>query len=115
MTSYKTYDDGNLAYETGRFVKIDGAECLKQRLTHTLRLDYDSWYFAPDKGFPWFEVYQKKEVSARMVKAYLGKIISADAEVTGLQSIVVELDRKTRTLRCNTQISSKYGIIEVSV
>lgn len=107
--------DRDFVMENGTFVTIQNGACMAQRLNHELKLDKGTWFFDTSKGFPWFEICQKKEVSSRLVDSNTRSILSADDEVTGINSIDVSLDRETRDLTLDFNVSSEYGDVEDSL
>lgn len=100
---------------TGRTETVEDRECLCQRLEHRLKLDNKSWYLGPEEGMPWFEIYNAKEISDRMVRANVEKILKADSEVIEIQSIEIEFSRPERHISLSFMVESIYGIVEGEV
>ncbi len=101
--------NGDLCYENDSFVLIDGKDAVRQRLINAIKLDKGSWFFDPDKGIPWFEIYNKKAVSERLIRSNIEKILKADSEVESVDSLVVSFDRATRMISVTFEVTTIYG------
>lgn len=101
--------EGDLVIDSGAPVLLTGNEAVRQRLMNALRLDKGSWYFNPDRGIPWFEIYNKKSVSERLIRSNVERILKADAEVTNIVSLDVTFNRSLRKIEISFEVETKYG------
>lgn len=107
--------DGDIVIQNGRPVTIRGNECLRQRLVNKIKLDKGGWYFDPDRGIPWMDIYNSKNVTERLVRSHIQRVLQEDAEVTKVNSITIDLDRTSRTLIIDFEIESIYGVVRGNV
>ncbi|MBN2157930.1 MAG: hypothetical protein JW807_00940 [Spirochaetes bacterium] len=101
--------NGDLAYENGSFVYITGAECLRQRLELSLRLDQGSWFLNPDAGIDWWSIYDSKYVSDRLIRAEVERVLLADEEVTAITGLNIVYDKEDRKINITFRVMSVYG------
>jgi len=101
--------DGDIVFSNGSFVYISDSETIKQRLENTLRLDKGSWFFNPEIGIPWFEIYNKKAVSERLIRSHVERILKTDPEVTTINRLDISFDRKLRKISIIFEVETIYG------
>jgi hypothetical protein len=114
MVTMKLFNK-DLVIENDRFVMIQGAECLKQRLELSLRCDIRSWFLNRSLGIDWFAIHDEKYISDRMVKGEIERELINDPEVISVKYINVDFDREARTLNAKFSVLSHYGMIEGAV
>lgn len=107
--------DGDLVYENGSFVFIEGAACLKQRLELSIRCDKKSWFLNPGLGVDWWSIYDQKYISDRIVRSEIERVLLDDSEVTEIKSIDISYDNSARKISIVWKVSSVYGEIEGSI
>ena len=101
--------EGDMVIDSGVPVMLTGNDAVRQRLMNALRLDKGSWYFNPDSGIPWFEIYNKKSVSERLIRSNVEKILMADSEVTNVVSLRVTFNRELRKIEISFEVGTTYG------
>lgn len=107
--------EGDIIFQNGRPVVLTGNECLRQRLINSLKLDRGGWFFDPDKGIPWMDIYNNKNVTERLVRSHIQRVLQEDKEIVKVNSINIDLDRESRTLIINFEVESIYGVVRGNV
>lgn len=107
--------NGDVVIVGGKTAWLTGKECVAQRLTNALQLDKGSWFLGPMKGIDWFSIYDEKAVPERLVRGKVESVITADPEVTALESLVIEFDKAERKIMVGFKAATIYGIVEGSV
>lgn len=103
--------DGDLVISGGRFVWLYGIDACKQRLELSLRLDLGSWFLNPDAGVDWWGIYDAKYVSDRLIRSEVERVLNADPEVTGIESLDIGFDKATRKVTVSFELDTIYGKI----
>lgn len=101
--------NGDLVFSNSSFVYISDSEAIKQRLENALRLDRGSWFFNPEIGIPWLEIYNKKAVSERLIRSHIERILKSDPEVSAINRIDISFDRKLRKIEVVFEVETIYG------
>ncbi|MEW6525094.1 MAG: hypothetical protein AB1444_00335 [Spirochaetota bacterium] len=107
--------DGDIVLQKGCPVILTENECLRQRLVNKIKLDKGGWFFDPDRGIPWIDIYNNKNVTERLVRSHIQRVLQEDAEVTKVRSINIDFDRASRTLIIYFEVESKYGVVRGNI
>ena len=105
-------ENGDIALSGGSCTTLSGAYAARQRLVNSLCLDRGSWFLGPDAGISWFDIYNNKSASERMVRAGVTRVLKGDVEVTAVNSIDISFDRGTRTIQVDFSVNTIHGVIE---
>ena len=104
--------NGDIVFERGRPVMVEGIECLAQRLKNAIKLDRRSWFLDIDKGIEWLDIFEDKPVPRRVIHSRISSVLKNDPEVLSTNYIDLVVDRPERTLKIIFSVNSIYGEVK---
>ena len=111
MKAFKLHN-GDLVYENGQTVMVEGVECLAQRLHNAIKLIRDSWFLDIDKGIEWLDILKTKSIPRRVIHHRITNILKRDPEVISVNYIDIIVDRTKRAMSIAFSVNSIYGEVK---
>lgn len=93
---------------------IEGAERVRQNLVIKLRLWTGEWYLDTDFGTPYLQSILGKQITLGGAVAALKKSILEVDSVEKINSFNFNFDRRTRKFTVDFEVSTPFGIVQVS-
>ncbi len=90
--------EGDLAFEGGDFVLIDGHEAVGQDLSTCLKSCRGDWILDENVGIPFYEFIFVKNPNRLIVNAIITEAIESRPGVDSVIKIIYDFDGATRTL-----------------
>jgi hypothetical protein len=100
-----------LAIEKGDLVLVDGKDAIEQHLRIRLKTFKGEWFLDQRVGVPYFQNIFIRAPNLAVVNAIYRKAILSTPGVTGVDSLLVSLDRGTRHLSVSFAAQTADGVI----
>jgi len=104
---------GDLVFENGDFVLVDGREEIKQALLLKLGLFQGEWFFDTTLGVPYYQrVFGKNKPDSISVNSVFTRaILTVDGVLNLEEPISFDLDKANRVLSVSFKAKTTEGII----
>ncbi len=99
--------------QTLQFQFVEGAEALRQRLEHRLRLHWGGWFLDEEAGFPIYEILGQKSPDLEIVRQVVRGALLEDEEVLSVDRVEVRLEG--RSLHVEFSATTEYGVVQGGV
>jgi len=107
-------DGHDLAISDFDLLIIDGAEQVKQQLLIKLKLWTGEWFLDTEFGTPYLQDILGKQLTLSGAVAAIRKSILEVSGVRSIDSFSFNFNRQMRTLQVEFEVTTPYGIMEVS-
>lgn len=112
-------DDLALSAETHDFILTDNndlkiisnAEQIAQQIKCRLQFWLGEWFLDNRKGVPYLDDVIIKKYSLPQIRAIFRTQISAIEGVNSINSLTLEINRQTREMTVNFEVTTPYGLI----
>jgi len=101
--------EGNFERINGRTTVLTGADALKQRLEHSLKLFRNEWFLSSSKQINWLKYFRQKFITEQLLRKEIKDVILQDPEVTSIESLELTLVSNIRKLQVSFKVKSIYG------
>ncbi len=93
---------------------IDGAEQVRQQLLIKLKLWQGEWFLDTEFGTPYLQNILGKQLTLSGAVQAIRKSILEVEGVNAITNFAFDFNRQTRTLSVEFEVSTPYGLIEVT-
>lgn len=108
MIDFKVGPDGDVVFENGDIVLVEGDEELCQCIVDILLTNLGEWYLNPEHGFARFNVLGQKFDRQRVTDELIAAILQ-EPRVASVESVQWEFDREKRKLSGTFRIVKQSG------
>lgn len=98
MADLKLDETGDLAFEDGQLVVIDGPEATAQRLRLKLSTWLGEWYLDERVGVPFVRDWLVKNPNLRLITSQVQELVLADPGVRAINRMALDFNRADRRL-----------------
>lgn len=105
-------DENNDVYldpKTNGIARASGAEALRQKVVHRLKLFKGEWFLDISRGVPYFQNILGENISLSLATQILTNEIKKEPEVVDVQNISFNFDSTRRTYGYTATIISIYS------
>jgi hypothetical protein len=102
--------NGNFERIDGRTTVLTGADALKQRIEHRLKLFKEEWFLSDSIQVNWLKYFRQKFITEPLLRKEIIDVILQDAEVESVQSIQLSLVTNIRRLQVEFEVNSTFGM-----
>ncbi|MGA4517194.1 DUF2634 domain-containing protein [Solibacillus silvestris] len=99
--------NGDLSFEGGDFIVIEGVEEVQQCLEIMLSSNLGEWFLNEDFGFNYHMALENPEDEE--VQAEIARVLAQEERVTTIDEITTTRDKKLRTLEAGYTVSIVGG------
>lgn len=115
MSAFKINDvTGDIVFENGKLVLLDGALAIKQHLFVKLQTFLGEWFLNTDLGAPWFRDVLVKNPNFATVQQMLKNQILQTPGVLNLLKFELDFTSSTRDLNFSFEVLTTDGPIDFS-
>jgi hypothetical protein len=102
-------DTGDLLIQGGQLVLVSGLEAIRQNVRQRLLFFQGEWFLDPTVGLPWFQRILVKIPDVRTLASVFKSEIENTPGVDSVTSLVLDYDKKTRTVSVTYRASTNVG------
>jgi hypothetical protein len=103
--------NGNFERINGKTTVLTGADALKQRIEHRLKLFKDEWFLSTSIQVNWLKYFRQKFITEPLLRKEITDVILQDQDVQSVDSIELTLVSNIRKLQVSFQATTNIGSI----